>query len=63
LLHHRHPPALRLQAGELTRSNRTALLPDVEVAAGGACECWQSAVWWVWSPDQLLILVKPWALA
>ncbi|KIH85415.1 hypothetical protein UCMB321_0884 [Pseudomonas batumici] len=34
--HHRHLPALRLQAGELTRSNRGALLPVVEAGFVGS---------------------------
>ncbi|CAI8834467.1 hypothetical protein EMIT0P176_20020 [Pseudomonas sp. IT-P176] len=66
LLHHRHLPALRLQAGELTRSNQAALLPHVEAAAHKACKGLQSLVWRLWRPDQILILVNPapcvWAL-
>jgi len=54
LLHHRHLPALRLQAGELTRSIRPALLPDVEAPAGGACRSLASHVWQWWRPDQSL---------
>src|SRR3546814_4691398 len=63
LLHHRHLPALRLQAGELTRSNRAALLPVVEPAVAGACEGWSGSVRWGSKPAQCLILVKPGPIA
>jgi len=54
LLHHRHLPALRLQAGELTRSIRPALLPDVERVADGACKCLPSHVRRCCKPAQSL---------
>jgi len=46
-------PALRLQAGELTRSNRTALLPVVEPASRGACKGRCRPAWSVRGPGQL----------
>jgi len=42
---YRHLPALRLQAGELTRSNRAALLPVVEPAVRDVCKRLKSLAW------------------